>query len=161
MDVGKSIPNLFTLSNLTSGVLSLTFIMNGFFKAAGFLILLAAFFDMFDGRIARKLNVQTEFGVHLDSLADMISFGVAPGLLVHSMIGGGFWTTVILILFPITGALRLARFNTNPTRGYFVGVPITFAGGLTGLLAIFGFSSVILSLLLSVLMVSTIRFPKI
>ncbi|PGY34550.1 CDP-diacylglycerol--serine O-phosphatidyltransferase, partial [Bacillus cereus] len=76
----KVIPNLFTIGNLLCGVFSITLNMSEYLGAASILIFFSAVLDFLDGRIARKLKVNSEFGVELDSLADIVSFGVAPAL---------------------------------------------------------------------------------
>ncbi|MFT9848744.1 CDP-alcohol phosphatidyltransferase family protein [Aneurinibacillus sp. REN35] len=156
----RSIPNSFTLGNLVCGIFSLTFAMNEFYKMAAFLILLAALCDVFDGKLARMLRVDSPMGVELDSLADIVSFGVAPAILVHTMNSPSLLLTLAFIAFPIAGAWRLGRFNIKPTIGYYMGVPITLAGLIVAVLALFSFSSPLLMLLLAILMVSPIRIPK-
>ncbi len=156
----RSIPNVFTLGNLVCGIFSITFAMNGFFKVSALLIFLAALCDVFDGKLARMLKVDSPMGVELDSLADIVSFGVAPSILVHSMHAHSALLTLAFVAFPIAGAWRLGRFNVSPTKGYYKGVPITLAGLITAALAFFSFSSPILLIILAVLMVSPIRIPK-
>ncbi|GED14931.1 CDP-diacylglycerol--serine O-phosphatidyltransferase [Aneurinibacillus migulanus] len=158
--IRRSIPNSFTLGNLVCGIFSLTFAMNGYYKMAAFLILLAALCDVFDGKLARMLRVDSPMGVELDSLADIVSFGVAPAILVHTMHTPSPLLTLAFIAFPIAGAWRLGRFNIKPTVGYYMGIPITLAGLIVAVLALFSFSSPLLMLLLAILMVSPIRIPK-
>lgn len=160
----KLIPNLFTLCNLGSGVIGLVFIVSGIAMAAFFFILLSAIFDFFDGKVARKLKVTGEFGAELDSLADVVSFGVVPALAVFNVAPPTFIAKLALVLFPMAGALRLARFNLNPTVGYFEGLPIPAAGIGAGVLlwipALYPYAPWIV-LVLAFLMVSKIRVPKI
>lgn len=156
----RSIPNLFSLGNLLSGVFSITFAMNGFYKMASILIFLSAFLDLFDGRIARKLKVNNQIGVELDSLADVVSFGVAPAIIFYTLADPSWITSIAFILYPTMGALRLARFNANPTVGYFIGVPITFAGLLMSLMALFSYTNPWITILLAYLMVSPFRIKK-
>ncbi len=156
----RSIPNLFSLGNLLSGVFSITFAMNGFYKMASTLIFLSAFLDLFDGRIARKLKVSNQIGVELDSLADVVSFGVAPAIIFYTLADPSWITSIAFILYPTMGALRLARFNANPTVGYFVGVPITFAGLFMSLMALFSYTNPWITILLAYLMISPIRIMK-
>jgi CDP-diacylglycerol--serine O-phosphatidyltransferase len=157
----RSIPNLFSLGNLLSGVFSITFAMNGYFRMASLLIFLSAFLDSFDGKIARKLKVNTRVGVELDSLADIVSFGVAPALLLYTMSEPSWVTSLAFILYPTMGALRLARFNANPTVGYYIGIPITLAGLIMALLGLFMYSNPFIAILLALLMVSPFRIKKI
>jgi len=81
--IRRAIPNLFTLSNLFCGFISIVFTANGDFKNAAILILIGMMLDSMDGRLARMLNAQSEIGKELDSLADIVTFGVAPAILVY------------------------------------------------------------------------------
>ncbi|MBN2382598.1 CDP-diacylglycerol--serine O-phosphatidyltransferase [bacterium] len=132
------IPSLFTLGNLFCGFYAIVLLFShtshptpeALFHKAALLILLAAFLDGIDGKIAKLTNSTSEFGMHLDSIADIISFGMAPGLLVYSWALFPFerigWLPAFLFL--ICGALRLARFNVQASKGvdnkYFKGLPI-------------------------------------
>lgn len=156
----KAVPNLFTIGNLLCGVFSITFNMNGFLEVASILIFLSAIFDLLDGRIARKLKVNSELGVELDSLADIVSFGVAPALLFHSIAEPSIFTSIAFILFPTMGALRLARFSIKPTIGYFKGLPIPAAGLPLAGMSFFSYSNVWITALLAILMVSPIKVKK-
>ena len=156
-------PNIFTLANLSSGMTALVLIVNHLPRYATILILFSALFDLFDGKVARALKVTSEFGVELDSLADVVSFGVVPALAFYETSPGHLLSALVLILFPIAGALRLARFNTRPKVGYFEGLPITAAGLILCLLLwipIYFNAIAYAALLFSILMVSKIRFKK-
>jgi CDP-diacylglycerol--serine O-phosphatidyltransferase len=163
----KFIPSLFTLANLLMGILSLIFTMDGQFKRAAVMILLAMVLDAMDGRLARRLDATSNFGKELDSLADLVSFGVAPAILVYAM--GikdlGLAGLALSVTFALCGAIRLARFNTLNISDYFVGVPITAAGSLVALLSLLHnelprLVFPIIIVLLSYLMVSNIKVPK-
>ncbi|SDN74948.1 CDP-diacylglycerol--serine O-phosphatidyltransferase [Bacillus sp. OK048] len=156
----KVLPNFFTIGNLLAGVFSITFNMNGYMQMASMFIFLSVIFDLFDGRLARKLKVNSEFGVELDSLADIVSLGVAPALLFYSLEPPSLLTTFAFMLFPTTGALRLAKFNVKPTRGFYMGLPITAAGLIMACMTIFLYSNALITILLSILMVSPIRIKK-
>ncbi|MEH7114861.1 CDP-diacylglycerol--serine O-phosphatidyltransferase [Neobacillus niacini] len=158
--VVKAVPNLFTIGNLLSGVFSITFNMNGYFQQAAMFIFLSVIFDFFDGRLARRLKVNSELGVELDSLADIVSLGVAPALLFYSIEPSSLITTFAFMLYPTMGALRLAKFNIKPTRGFFIGLPITAAGLIISCMAIFLYSNALITILLSILMVSPIKIKK-
>ncbi|WP_088014660.1 CDP-diacylglycerol--serine O-phosphatidyltransferase [Gottfriedia acidiceleris] len=158
--VVKSIPNLLTIGNLLCGVLSITLNMSGLIIISSIFIFIAAIFDLLDGRVARKLKVNSEFGVELDSLADIVSFGVAPALLFHSISAPSILTSLAFILFPTMGALRLAKFSANPTIGYFKGLPIPAAGLPLAGMGMFLYSNAWITLILAFLMVSPIRFKK-
>lgn len=170
------IPNVFTFINLSCGVISILSVMNGNFAYAGAFILLAGLVDRYDGRIARYLNVSSDLGKELDSLADLVSFGVAPSILVYILFNFesfgpyGLLGLAILLTFPICGAFRLARFNTAQFDGSFTGVPITIAGCFMALFSLltlnisWTMSPYIVALLMilgSYLMVSRIKFKKI
>lgn len=154
------VPNVFTLGNLLCGLFSITFTMSDYVQMGAFLIFLAAFLDLFDGKIARKLKVNSELGVELDSLADVVSFGIAPALLFHELSPQSFFTSLAFVLYPAMGALRLARFSAKPTIGYFLGIPITLAGLIMAGMGLFLYSNAFITILLAVLMVSPIRIKK-
>ena len=102
------IPNMFTFSNLACGVFSLLMLFEGKLEAACIFILLAALIDRYDGRIARFLNVSSEIGKELDSLADLVSFGVAPAMLLYILNQYehlGIIGYILIILFPIADHL--------------------------------------------------------
>ncbi|MFC2075090.1 CDP-diacylglycerol--serine O-phosphatidyltransferase [Bdellovibrionota bacterium] len=128
------LPNLFTSGNLFFGFYSIIASLNGSFKRAGFAILIAAVFDLLDGRIARLTKSYSKFGEEYDSLADMVSFGVAPPLLIYLWSGLGAaplhmsrWGWLASFLFLACGALRLSRFNIHPKKRDFLGLPIPAA----------------------------------
>ena len=124
-----AVPSFFTLMNLFSGFLALTQIHEGRFDYACWLIVLAGFFDALDGMMARLTNGTSLFGVELDSLADVVSFGVAPAYLVYVFGLREFDTLGVIVasLPAICGAVRLARFNVDfdgEKKDYFSGLPI-------------------------------------
>jgi CDP-diacylglycerol--serine O-phosphatidyltransferase len=135
--------------------------MNGYLRLAALFIFLSAFLDLIDGRIARRLKVHNQIGVALDSLADMVSFGVAPALVFHSLENPSFLTSIAFVLFPTMGALRLARFSVSPTIGFFVGIPITAAGLIMAGMGLFLYSNPFITIILSGLMVTPIKVKKI
>ena len=159
------IPQLITFTNLALGTIAILISMNSEPKTAIILILIAAFIDRLDGKIARKLNAESNLGKELDSLSDLISFGVAP-IVVAWKIGlvyigiGGYITA---ILFVMAGAFRLARYNVINFSDGFVGLPITLAGSFLSLIMLFTSHIniiIIASIALSFLMVSTLKFKK-
>jgi CDP-diacylglycerol---serine O-phosphatidyltransferase len=160
IQVAKTVPNWFTIGNLLCGIFSITFNMNGYLRMSALFIFLSAFLDLFDGRIARKFKVNSEFGVELDSLADIVSFGVSPALLFHSLSEPSILTSLAFMLYPTMGALRLAKFSVKPTIGYFIGIPITFAGLTMAGMGLFLYSNPIITIILAGLMVSPIRVKK-
>lgn len=160
------VPHLFTVGNLTSGVLALVFVLRGQPVSAAWMIILAVVFDGFDGRIARWLRAEGEFGRQMDSLADVVSFGVAPALMMYQLDLNrwGTYGLAVTALFAVSGALRLARFNILRVSGHFTGLPITAGGGLMAALVLYGeglhtLALPILMLLVSYLMISTMPYP--
>ena len=126
------LPNLFTTMNIFCGFYAVIAAVNGASNAAAIAILVAAIFDALDGKIARATHTTSRFGVEYDSLADLISFGLAPGLMIYlwalKPLGRLGWLAAFL--FMVCGALRLARFNTqvdSVKSDYFVGLPIPAA----------------------------------
>jgi CDP-diacylglycerol--serine O-phosphatidyltransferase len=168
--IKNGIPNLFTLLNLFFGFLSVMYSAQGDYKNAAILILIGMMLDSMDGRIARMLHVESDLGKELDSLADIVTFGVAPAMMAYYSYFSSFGIAGMAIagLFPLFGAYRLARFNINAVKSslhYFTGVPITAGGGLLTLLTLFqgkmpGIIFVIAFFVICFLMVSTIKIPS-
>lgn len=168
--IAKSIPSLLTVGNLFLGIIAIILVFNEKPEMAAVMVLIAMLLDGVDGRVARALNAQSEFGKELDSLSDVISFGAAPAFIMYVVAFQDLspalaW--IVTAIFPICGALRLARFNviSSNAPGYFIGLPIPAAGGVLATLALFKDDitvSILLasSLVLSLLMVSTIRYPN-
>lgn len=136
------IPCLFTSGNLGFGVLSMILTSHSFFTAGAVCILLAMLCDALDGRTARALGVQGDFGKELDSLSDCVSFGAATAFLIYSYsLQELRWIGVVpAIIYACCGGLRLARFNLNTTvvHGYFQGMPIPNGGCLVATYVISG-----------------------
>jgi CDP-diacylglycerol---serine O-phosphatidyltransferase len=175
-------PSAFTLGNLFFGFWSIVSAFNGNFRWAGWFIVFAAILDMLDGRVARLSKTNSRFGAELDSLVDVISFGVAPALLMYFLdfASGGRFAWVLCYIYVVAVALRLARYNVladiKPTPGWFTGMPSPAAG--CTLAVYYPFSQtewyraslayldlqhqglVVLILLLSVLMVSNVKYPR-
>lgn len=127
----KNIPNLITLLNLASGFTAIIFIVNGKVTVAVCLVFAAMVFDFADGLTARLLRVWSDLGKELDSLSDIVSFGITPGLLVYTLgsgINNEFLRITISALLPLFAAIRLARFNiTAANDSYFNGMPVPAA----------------------------------
>jgi CDP-diacylglycerol--serine O-phosphatidyltransferase len=168
------LPNLFTASSIFVGVISIVEASQGNFVNASWLILLALVFDGLDGRIARMTNTTSQFGVEFDSLADIVSFGVAPAMLLYFFTGNEYGRLGILVsaLYVIFGAIRLARFNISTAKtdpNVFIGLPIPTAAIFISMwillfhkygLEKYGLIVLILSLGVAVLMVSNFRYPS-
>lgn len=129
------VPSLITSASFFCGFYSMIASINNDYYTAAWVILLAAFFDGLDGRIARATGSATHFGVEFDSLSDLVAFGAAPAILMYKWALQPFgrigWMAAFL--FALCGALRLARFNTQSSevlKDKFVGLPIPVAGGL-------------------------------
>ncbi|MBN2033685.1 MAG: CDP-diacylglycerol--serine O-phosphatidyltransferase [Deltaproteobacteria bacterium] len=136
------LPNLFTSASLFSGFFAIVAAMDGRFEAAAVAIIISAVLDGLDGRIARLTNTTTQFGVEYDSLADLIAFGVAPGILAFQWALKPFGRLGWLasFMFVICGALRLARFNVQKTHedaSYFKGLPIPAAASFVAAMILF------------------------
>jgi len=136
--------SLLTTLSLYCGVVSIFSSIGGRYEKAVYLILLAIVFDMLDGSVARLTHSVSEFGRELDSLCDLVAFGVAPAVLMHVFFtpqprAVGHITSVLAILFVICGALRLARFNVYQSnqRMIFTGLPIPAAGGTLASFVVF------------------------
>ncbi len=187
------LPNLFTAGNLFCGFLALTKIVEADLansnyhdiKVALFLILLACILDLLDGRVARMGGYESPFGREFDSLADIVSFGVAPAFLVHRIVLRDVFRDnpefgwFIAAAFVICGAFRLARFNClaamSGTGGgrYFLGFPIPAAAGMVASLTLFlvkwdekgwaqgpwRFALPVILVFLSAMMVSEVKYP--
>ncbi|MCC6817295.1 MAG: CDP-diacylglycerol--serine O-phosphatidyltransferase [Bacteroidia bacterium] len=126
----KQIPNLFTLGNLSCGVIAIHQIFNGSYENAFFLVILAAILDFFDGFMARLLRADGEMGKQLDSMADLVTFGVAPSFMLYSLsdtISSPLrWSFILLAIF---SAYRLAKFNIDTRQtSSFIGVPTPITG---------------------------------
>lgn len=165
--VKRYLPSALTLGNLYLGVLAIVLLLDGRFREASFLIILGMFLDGLDGRMARLLNVTSNFGKELDSLADVITFGVAPAVLLLSLQWDSILNNLAAATFVFCGAIRLARFNTQPPGGsdHFVGLPITAAGGIAATTMLYSQSlpSYLLPLgylFLAILMVSKVPYPS-
>ena len=172
------VPNIVTTGNMFCGFYSMIAAVNSDYTSAAWAIIAASVFDMLDGRIARMAKATSQFGVEYDSLSDLISFGMAPALLLYRWSLQPFerlgWLAAFLFL--VCGALRLARFNVMTTvlsKKYFQGLPIPMAAGVVATFIIFhqtiGWPEsgsvrdvlvLFLTFGLSSLMVSTIKFPS-
>lgn len=127
-----SLPNVITCLNLFSGCVGIVFAFNGDLKNAGYAILLAAFFDFFDGLAARALKINSNLGKELDSLADVVSFGLLPSVIIYQLIGTSTglveqlpWIQYAAFILAIFSALRLAKFNIDTRQSdNFIGLPV-------------------------------------
>ena len=127
----KHIPNIITLSNLVCGTLAVWQALQGNLICAALFIFLGAFFDFFDGMTARLLHVQSAIGKELDSLSDVVTFGVAPGFIVFSLLesvtsqmGTMGWLKFVALLMPALSSYRLAKFNLDERQtSSFIGLP--------------------------------------
>lgn len=184
------LPALFTIGNMAFGFFSLIKSVSYEFSAAATAILLGHVLDILDGTVARLTKTTSRFGVELDSLADWLTFSIAPSFLMFQLVlkDNKSWGFAIALLFVICGALRLARFNLKAqmgesTPGFFVGLPTPAAGGMLAIFALLYdvmelgkpiksfrfvmnqvpmFYEVVpaVMLLLSLLMVSDVRYAK-
>ncbi|PAF44743.1 CDP-diacylglycerol--serine O-phosphatidyltransferase [Helicobacter sp. 11S02596-1] len=171
-----ALPNLFTAGSIFLGVVSIMFSSNAMFEWSCWLIIASMVLDGLDGRVARMTRTTSKFGVEFDSLADVIAFGVAPAMLLYFYIGGeyGRYGVIVSALFVIFGAIRLARFNIatpDAEPNSFIGLPIPSAAVLVvlwilidiqyGIFGVeYGYVILIATFVLSILMVSNIRYPS-
>ena len=170
------LPNLFTTGAMFAGFYAMTSAINGRFETAAISIFVAMILDGLDGRVARMTNTQSEFGVQYDSLSDMVSFGVAPGLVMYLWAFESMGKLGLFAAFVHTagGALRLARFNTQvevADKRYFQGLPspaaaAILAGGLWISLELgyevdsIKYLALILTISTGLLMVSNFRYSS-
>ena len=177
------VPSFFTLANLFFGFWSVIAAFSGNFKWAGYFIVFGGVLDMFDGRIARLSNTGTKFGAELDSLVDIVSFGVAPALLMYFLefSSAGKFGWVVCYLYVVAAALRLARYNViahnKPHSSWFAGLPSPAAGMTLATYYVFSQTAwyrttvpdyldlqheglTVLVLLLGALMVSNVKYPR-
>lgn len=183
MELKKHIPNAITCGNLVSGCFSILFIASGMPIKAAIMIIVAGLFDFLDGFAARALNAHSPIGPDLDSLSDVVSFGVAPGLIMCYMMNNAIDLPSVTLyginlmpclafLLPVFAAIRLARFNIDDTQQFaFRGIPAPgmaiFVASLPLALAQMGhltdgalgyWACLGITLLLSFMMVSNLRF---
>lgn len=169
------IPSLLTTANLYCGFYAIMGIQKSNYTMAAVAIIIGMLFDSLDGKVARLTNSSSRFGVELDSLADLVTFGVAPGLLIYSWALNGYgkigWLAVFL--FVACGAIRLARFNTQASGSankFFTGLAIPAAAGVIAMTVILDdhilemgkevrpIVMLVMTYVLAYLMVSTIRY---
>jgi CDP-diacylglycerol---serine O-phosphatidyltransferase len=157
-----NVPNTLTLLNGVSGFASVIASAQGFFEAAALLILAGVFFDYLDGKAARLFNQESALGAELDSLSDVVTFGVAPAVLV-ALLSPGYFSLLAGGLFVLSAALRLARFNVQQVKGVFFGLPTTASGLLLPALVLFEAPLIVFPwflLALAFLMNAPIKVPK-
>ncbi len=190
VQVGKlryTIPNSVTAASLLLGISSIVTGQLGDLELAGWMIVWCGLLDVLDGVAARLLNATSDFGAEFDSMADLVSFGVAPGMLMiqagityggFELFSGAFWVLLVSVgVFVLCGAMRLVRFNLTseqPIRGWFSGIPITAAGGAltsTAVILMVKYPDIATAMplqaylpgmmfVLALGMISTLRFPK-
>ena len=131
----KTLANFITVLSLSCGFASILFSVEGHFTFASWAIILSVVLDGLDGQIARKNSLPSEFGKELDSLADVVSFGIAPAILGYIFIYRAFyfWATLTLFIYLSCSVMRLAKYNITPKEklvNYFYGLPTTVSGGV-------------------------------
>jgi len=131
----KSLANFITVLSLICGFVSIIFSIEGHFTFASWAIILSVIFDGLDGQVARKNPLPSEFGKELDSLVDVVSFGIAPSILGYVFIYRHFyfWATLALFIYLFCSVMRLAKYNITPKEklvNYFYGLPTTVSGGM-------------------------------
>jgi CDP-diacylglycerol---serine O-phosphatidyltransferase len=167
------VPSMFTVGNMLCGFASVLAAVHGRFAAASWLIVLAGVLDGLDGRIARLTHSTSEFGKEYDSLADVVSFGVAPAMLAYQwrLVMLGRWGLALAFLFLVAGSVRLARFNVQAAvadKRFFTGLPIPMGAAAVTLLVLLNPSPLathrentlvgVFTLVVAFLMVSTVPY---
>ena len=127
MNLKAQLPNFITLLNLLSGVMGIIWVLEGELLYGAYFVLLSATFDFFDGITARSLKVQSDMGKELDSLADVVSFGVLPGILLYTLTKtqtDSQFLPFLCLIIPLLSAYRLAKFNLDTRQSdRFIGLP--------------------------------------
>jgi len=157
------LPDYFTFLNLFMGLSAILFAINKRYNLSILALLLAVLFDYLDGKIARLIKRQGEFGKQLDSLSDTVSFGIAPAIFAFTLIKTPF-ALIMFTIFLFAGVLRLARYNIMEFSGDYAGMPITVNGVILPLVYIFNTPYTVypyIYLFLAILMVSPVKFKKI
>ncbi len=154
-----------TLANLACGATAVLAAIHHDYLLSCLLLILGAWFDIVDGLIAKRRNQATDFGAEMDSLADLVTFGVAPMVIIATYYQTT-WLSALAVLIPLCGALRLARYNVNrvETKGYFIGVPIDTSCVLIPALLLLKATPVVAGLAITLLVglyISTIKVPRI
>lgn len=133
----NAIPSIFTLGNMSCGVMAMLNVSNENFTQACYFLVGSYIMDILDGRVARMIKAETEMGIELDSFSDLISFGIAPAYMIYefALKEYGIVSYPVILLYVICGALRLARFNIKSLSGessktHFQGLPIPAAAGI-------------------------------
>ena len=121
--------DFFTVANLSCGIVSIIMSIEGNFVLSATLLFIAVIFDILDGKVAGLMHQKNSFGKQIDSMSDLISFGVAPMFLFYALQTPAPWVSVLLLFFITCGMFRLARYNVSEAQG-FEGVPITVNGVL-------------------------------
>lgn len=167
------LPSLFTVGNIFAGFFAVISTLRGDYQSAAIAIGIAVVLDGLDGRVARLANATSDFGLQLDSLSDVISFGIAPAVLIYDwgLSEFGNFASFSAFVFLICGAMRLARFNIqSQTLKHFAGLPIPAGAGYVAATVhffqqpvdapVFKFYLIGITYLIALLMISTIRYPS-
>jgi CDP-diacylglycerol---serine O-phosphatidyltransferase len=167
------LPSMFTVGNLFAGFFAVIATLNGNYQSAAIAIGIAVVLDGLDGRVARMANATSDFGLQLDSLADIISFGIAPAVLIYAwgLADLGNFARLSAFVFVVCGAMRLARFNVqNKNLKSFAGLPIPAAAGYVAATVhlfatplqsdFFKYYLIAITYVLALLMISTLRYPS-
>ena len=150
------------MGNVLLGLLSITFAILGRTRIAASILVVAVITDYFDGKIARMTKTSSEFGKQLDSLADTVSFGVAPTVIAFTL-NQSRLAIIAFSIFLICGVLRLAKYNIMESQGYYIGMPITLNGIIIPVLYFVGLPALYLPyiyLILGILMVAPVQLKK-
>lgn len=158
------LPDYVSFLNAMFGLLSIVFSTKNEFSLAALFLFCSVFFDFLDGKVAKLIKRNDSFGKELDSLADVISFGVAPVIFAFNYLNMNVVNVIILFLFLFAGMIRLAFFNITDVKGYYYGLPITTSGFIIPFFYLIGFPKnyfVYVYLLLAILYVSPFKLKKV
>ena len=163
----RQFANILTTFNLLFGLASMHAAYREQYELSVIFLVLASISDMFDGHVARKLNIASEIGKYLDSNADLVSFGVAPAWLIYLQVMQDFEILgpIFAAGYVLCASLRLAKFNMVKFKGYYVGLPTTLAGPIMALSSLLvgsipAYSFLIITAVTGLLMISTFKVKK-
>ena len=152
------------MSNLICGITAILLAIDKYFLFACLFIVIGSIFDVLDGKVASKIDNTSQFGSILDSLADLVTFGVAPMIILH-LHYSSLVITVVAISLPVCGAWRLARYSSSTTknRDFFKGLPITANAFITTGIVLLGFPAILAVIIIittAILFVSKIKIKR-
>jgi CDP-diacylglycerol---serine O-phosphatidyltransferase len=152
-----------TFLSLLSAIFAFTYVLRGQLLLAGIALLISAILDFFDGKVARMMGQASDFGMYLDSLADVVAFGAIPAMIALVLFSAHPMIVIAALMYLCAGVYRLARFQDTKIKGAFQGMPITVNGILFGALLMLSphfYAFVAYFIIAALAMVSTVRVKK-